>query len=401
LVATSVDFDPFRTEDLADPYPLYAELRRTSPVAFNERLNGWLVVRYADVKAVLRDTEVFSSRIRAARSADNPQARELAPHHIAQVMSTSDRPRHTALRALAAADFKRTEVERLRPRVERMYDALADRALAKPEIDLIGEIASPLPKQLIVSMLGLAPIELEALQRWTDDAVSPITSFTSAPDAARIERSYHEFLGYARDSVDAHPGGGLLDALIAGRESGVIDDDELISHLLLLLIAGNETSTALLGSVTLTLLAHPEALAELLADASLLPTAMEELLRWDGTVNHYSVRIALEDTTLAGAEIRAGDRVLPCFAAANRDESVFADADRFDLRRSPNPHLAFGSHVHACLGTSLAKLELEVFLERVLPRLRDMRLAVPAEQLSFRPSFRVRSLERLPLVGSW
>jgi len=400
-VATSVDFDPFRTEDLANPYPLYAELRRTAPVAFNERLDGWLVLRYADVKTVLRNTEVFSSRIRSARSTENPNARELAPHHIAPVMSTTDRPRHTALRALAATDFKRVEVERLRPRIERMYDGLLERALIKPEIDLIAEIASPLPKQLIVSMLGLAPLEHDTLQRWTDDAVSPITSFTSAPDAQRIERSFHEFLGYARECVETHPGGGLLDALLAGRESGVIDDDELIAHLLLLMIAGNETSTALLGFATLTLLDHPESLCDLAAEPSLIPTAMEELLRWDGTVNQYTVRVALEDVTLGGAAVRRGDRVLPCFASANRDEDVFPDPDRFDIRRSPNAHLAFGTHVHACLGTSLAKLELEVFLERVLPRLRGIRLAVPRDELTFRPSFRVRSLERLPLVGDW
>ena len=400
-MATAVDFDPFRTEDLANPYPLYAELRRTAPVAFNERLDGWLVLRYADVKTVLRNTEVFSSRIRSARSTENPNARELAPHHIAPVMSTTDRPRHTALRALAATDFKRVEVERLRPRIERMYDGLLERALIKPEIDLIAEIASPLPKQLIVSMLGLAPLEHGTLQRWTDDAVSPITSFTSAPDAQRIERSFHEFLGYARECVETHPGGGLLDALLAGRESGVIDDDELIAHLLLLMIAGNETSTALLGFATLTLLDHPESLCDLAAEPSLIPTAMEELLRWDGTVNQYTVRVALEDVTLGGAAVRRGDRVLPCFASANRDEDVFPDSDRFDIRRSPNAHLAFGTHVHACLGTSLAKLELEVFLERVLPRLRGMRLAVPRDELTFRPSFRVRSLERLPLVGDW
>jgi cytochrome P450 len=401
-VSTPVAFDPFRVDHIADPYPFYAELRRSQPVSWNERLNGWLIARYDDVRLVLKDAETYVNRLQWP---DDGRVREMAPWHSTEAVNRSDRPRHTEMRSLITEPFKRNAIEAHRHHVEEVVDELVDAALQTDVVDIVRDIASPLPKQMIIEMLGLPPIDHDQFQQWTDDSLVFVTPETGEAEAARIAQSNQEFIAYARRAVDEYSASGssagLMASLVDGRDRGILDDDQLASYVLLMLVGGNETTTGVISFSVLSFLRNPDQLELLLERPDLIPGAVEECLRWDGSVTQYSVRAASRRVELHGQTIEYGDLVLPLLPSANRDSDHFEDADRFDITRRPNDHLSFSTFIHSCIGAPLTRLELAVFLERALPRLRGIELAIPEDQLSYRASPRARGLHALPVKGSW
>lgn len=396
-----MDFDPYRADVLVNPYPYYHEMRRDCPVMWSARLGGWMVARYDDVKTVIRDPGLFSS---AYGPSNSEELKEIAPQHVTQVLQRADPPRHRELRRLAAQPFTPAAIAQLRLRVEVLIDELLDAALGEPVVDIVRDFASPLPKRIVLEMLGLPHVDADRLQRWTDDALSPVTSYSTPEEAAQRAQSHDDFLAYARDAIEAYrrdgSAEGLMAAFIAGHEAGILDNDELTAYVLFLLVAGIETTTGLISFMVLTLLENPDQLRLLRERPELAASTVEETLRYE-TVVQYLVRVATEPTTLCGVQIAAGQMVIPLLGSANRDEDRFPDGESFDIRRTPNDHLAFGDFIHICLGAPLARLEAVVFLERVLPRLSDITLAICRDELQYRPSFRARSLASLPVSGSW
>ncbi|GHH87121.1 cytochrome P450 [Streptomyces sulfonofaciens] len=374
---------PFEHPGSLDMNPLYAELRERTPLARVRMPYGgeaWLVTRYEDIKRVLADHR-FSRA--ATLGKDVPRVLPTIP--TARSIVTADPPEHTRLRNLVSKAFTAERVERLRGRTQEIATELIDRMVEQgPPVDLVQAFSMPLPVTVFSALLGVPLEDRDRFNHWVD-AIRTIGSLT--PDEVELAR--RELDAYLAGMVAqrrAQPTDDILGALVAARDDqDRLSEEELIIFGVTLLIAGSDTTVNQIGNFVYTLLTQPEALSLLREDRSLLPGALDELLRITpmGTTAGVA-RIATEDVELAGGVVRAGEAVFVRIASGNRDRTVFDDPDTFDMTRDPNPHIAFGFGVHYCTGAQLARMELEVALGSLLDRLPGLRLAVRPEDVTFK-----------------
>lgn len=390
---------------LADPYPLYHRLRAEDPVHWDEEMGYWVVTRYADVVAALRDSRLSAAR--TAPSVDDwppPELHEaLGPvvRAIMRQMLFLDPPDHTRLRGLVNKAFTPRTVGMMRAHIQHIVDGLLDRMqeAGRTEMEVIAELAYPLPAIVIAEMLGVPPEDRDQFLLWSNDFGLILDDTTTDEDAMRAMHDVAAFIAYFRRIVaerrDA-PRDDVLGALIAAEEAGDrLSADELLGNCILLLAAGHGTTTHLIGNGLLALLRHPDQLEMLRADPALGPSAVTELLRYDAPVQSTG-RLVTQEMELGRKTLRAGQRVTVRLAAANRDPAQFPDPDRLDLTRRDTKHLAFGYGIHFCVGAPLARLEGEIAFNTILRRLPGLRLA--SDALTWDPGVVFRGLSSLPVA---
>jgi cytochrome P450 PksS len=389
----------------ANPYPLYARLRRTSPVCTLTRPffgTAWVITRYEDVVNALKDPRLMNNRRNAIGGKDgltDPWWMPKLLKALDQHMLGNDDPAHRRLRNLVHQAFTPKRVEDMKAAVERITGELLARAEAKSGTDLIAELALPLPLTIISEMLGVPEADRMRFHRSINrllnqgDATA-LKLMAQIPRAISMVKFFRRLIQLRRDQ----PGEDLLSALVAAEEQGDhLSEDELIAMVFLLLLAGHETTVNLIGNGTLALLENPEQLQLLRDRPELIDTAIEELLRFTNPVEQPFPRFAREEIHLHGHVIPRGGLVIPLLSSANRDENAFPNADTLDLTRDPNRHVAFGYGGHYCLGAPLARLEARIAFLALVQRYPKLRLAVPPEQLKWRNSPSLRGLTALPV----
>jgi cytochrome P450 len=387
-------------EVLANPYPLYHRLRTEDPVHWDVFLHAWVVTRYSDVVTVF---ERFSAdRTPTPQQMDAMGMAALSP--IAQVMVRQmlflDPPAHTRVRSLAARAFTPRRVERLRAHIAEIVDSLLDNVAAKGEMDVIADLAYPLPAIVTAEMLGIPPADRDQLKAWSEDFAEVLGNFQHNPDRiSGLLRSLDHMTAYFRAAVRAdrdHPTEGLIHALASVEVEGDrLSEDEVIANTIVTMVGGQETTTNLIGNGVLTLLRHPDQVERLRREPSLTQPAVEEMLRYESPSQH-TARLAPEDMQLGGREIRKRQAVIAVMGAANRDPARFPDPDTFDISRSDNRHVAFGWASHFCFGAPLARIEGQIAFEALLRRFPDLRLR--PGPLVWRPNMGLRGLSTLPVI---
>lgn len=350
-----------------NPYPMYQMMRGTRPVFFMESLQTWSVFRYDDVHTVLSDHVRFSSQWQSPPSNTSPSAQNRAR----STLITTDPPRHTQLRSLVNRAFTPRAVEDLGPRIAAIADELLDKVMADGRFDLVRDFSYPLPVIVIAELLGIKTEDRDRFKEWSDEVVASADQFVGGANS-RSETVHREMDQYFREIIAqrrAQPGSDLISSLLLAEVDGAhLDEVEILSLCRLLLVAGNETTTNLIGNAVLALLEHPEQLIQLRQNPELLPLAIEEALRYQSPVQAM-FRITTQDVTLSGVTIPARSRVIAWIGSANRDDEKFPEAQAFDIARNPNPHIAFGHGIHFCLGAPLARLEAKIALSTLLRRL--------------------------------
>jgi cytochrome P450 len=383
---------------LADPHRALAALRESAPVHRVDMRMGlpvWMVTRYDDVLAALSDPRLSNDPHHASAL-----TAVLRGDFLSRSMIGTDPPEHTRLRRLVSKAFTARRVEGLRPRVQEIAGALLDRITPRGSADLVAEFALPLPVTVIGELLGVPEADRDRFRVWTDEMLD--RPFDLGSDMARVTAAREQMHGYLADLVAdkrAHPADDLLTDLVETTDEGErLDAQELLAMAFLLLIAGYVTTVSLIGNGTLALLRHPDELDRLRADPSLVPQAIEELLRFDGPVSPGLTRYAVEDLEIGGVRIPRGDMVLLAIAAADRDPHRFPAPDRLDVGVADPGHLAFGHGVHYCLGAPLARLEGQVAFAALLARLPDLTLATEEDQLRWTGGGVLRGLRELPVT---
>jgi len=392
----SIEFNPMDPEFIEDPYPTYHLLRSEDPVHHNP-LGFWVLTRYDDVVAALRDPRLVKEPIAAFVA-----ARTGAPAPAGGLsMLDRDPPDHTRLRGLVNKAFTPRVVEKLRPDIQDIVDSLLAKAQDTHSMDLMEDFAFPIPVIVICQMLGVPVEDRERFKHWGFDIARGLDSIMLPPDSDVVRRSTQarqELAEYFRQLIAQRrrsPREDLLSALIAAEEAGdKLSETELLATCVLLLVAGHETTVNLIGNGTLALLRHPEQLRRLREDPTLIQTAIEELLRYDGPVQR-TARIPSEDVTFAGRTIPKGDMVLPFIGAADRDPAQFPEPDRLDLGRTDNRHIAFGWGIHFCIGAPLARVEGQIAISSLVQKLPKLALAI--EKPEHRLSLTLRGLKTLPV----
>lgn len=386
----------------ADPYPLYRRILAEAPVAEGPR-GVHTFARYADCAALLRDPRASSDDRNGAAYRALAAAGELGDDVRArldgQPFLFRDPPEHTRLRRLVSSAFTPRVVADLEPRVAALVDELLDPASARGELDVVADLARPLPVAVICDLLGVPRADAVRFRSWSaalGRTLDPVFAL-SPEERAGQDAALAGLTGYLADLADRRrdrPGDDLLSALVAVEERGEhLTRAETVATALLLLVAGHETTVSLIANGALALLRAPAVLADLRADPGLAPAVVEEVLRHDPPV-HYRTRVALEDLPVGGVTVPAGERIVVLIGAAHRDPARFADPDRFDPGRPDNRHLAFGAGIHFCLGAPLARLEGRLALQALAARLVDPR---PAGDLAYGPGAALRGLEALPV----
>jgi cholest-4-en-3-one 26-monooxygenase len=393
------DIDLFNPENFvaAVPHEAFRTLRRHAPVFWHKEANGpgfWAVTKYHDVVAVSRDPRTFSSAKQGVFTFD-PLPADLERMQL--MMLNMDPPKHTKLRALVNKGFTPRMVARLEPRLRAITNDIIDNVASKGHCDFVAEIAAELPLQAIAELMGIPLADRHMVFNWSNRLIGfDDPEFQASWDDARLAAA--EMYMYANQLAAERrdrPGEDLVSVLMNAEVEGErLTELEFDLFFLLLAVAGNETTRNLISGGMLALLEHPEQHARLLANPYMVPTAVEEMLRWVSAVIEFR-RTATRDTALRGQKIRAGDKVIIYYISANRDEDVFAEPDRFDVGRVPNDHLAFGIGEHFCLGSSLARLEIRVMFEELLRRLPEIQLAGPVDRLR---SSLINGIKRMPVV---
>lgn len=378
--------------ELVNPYPFFSEMRQHHPIAFDAQTATWSVYRHADVTSALTDHDSFAS----ARTGAAPDA---SARRFASLVAF-DPPRHTQLRKLVSRAFTSSAVARLEGRIHQIVDELLDAVAGTGRTELVADLASPLPTTVIAELLGIPAADRGAFRRWSDavGVAANVTVFDPVNGPRRLVEAYAPMEDYLRQVIDERrrrPADDLITALIAARIDGeALDELDLVAFCVILLVAGNLTTTHLIGNAILGLLHHPAERARLLAHPAGTADAVEELLRYDSPVIAVG-RWVRRDRELAGHPLREGQRILFWLGAANRDPAVFSDPDRLDLARKPGS-VAFGYGAHYCLGAPLARLEARIALPAILRRLPELRLEDGAT-LEAVPGYFLHGLVSLPL----
>jgi len=374
-----------------DPYPLYDRLRAAGPVLHDPRSDAWMLLDYDGVKRALNDHDAFSS---SAATAGRP-----APDWFI----FADPPRHTRMRGLLSRAFTPRTVAELEPRVRWLSRALLDRSLERGEMDLATDFAIPLPTLVIAEMLGIPVADRPRFRHWSDVILNLSHTLPGGEAAERASREYrgvagemHDYVARLVDDRRYAPADDLLTRLVEARVEGqALTTMEILGFVQLLLIAGQETTTNLLNNTVLCFIHHPDQLARVRAMPELLPSAIEEVLRYRSPVQ-WMFRFTRREVEVDGQVIPAGKMVLPVIGAANHDPQRFDAPGRFDVARDPNPHVAFGHGIHFCIGAPLARLEARIALTDLLERLTDIELASD-EPWQPREALHVHGPARLPI----
>jgi cytochrome P450 len=394
--APSVFFTP---QLLANPYPLYHRLRSTDPVCWDEGSRAWIITRYDDVAGGLRNAQLSSARVEQMRSQQGrPELNELFDG-MANSMINNDPPTHTRLRGLVSKAFTPRMVDSMTGHIQQLVDRLLDAVQGRGRMEVLRDLAIPLPVTVIAEMLGVPPADLEKFKKWSDELTAVTSGMPTFQEMQTSMRARRELVDYFRTIANqrrARPENDLLSALVQAEEAGDrLNEAELFSTAVLLLSAGNETTTNLIGNGLKALLENPDQLRKLQGDPSLVDSAVEELLRYDGPVQ-FTTRIAHQELALRGKTLRQGDRVFLVLGAANLDPERFPEPDRLDVARTDNHHVAFGAGPHFCLGAPLARLEARIAFAALLKRCPRLRL--DGASLKYRNNFNLRGLEALPVV---
>jgi cytochrome P450 len=360
-----MDYNPFAPEVKANPYPYYAELRLEQPV-YKLEMGAYAVSRYDDVVYTLMHPELFSS---TGMGTTQIRGRET------RMMIATDPPDHTRLRNLVNRSFTPKMIADLEPRIRQLTEELIAAVAPRGEMELIADLAMPLPVTIIAEILGVDPARKEDFKRWSDQVLTD-DSQLPPEEAAAHAKDMDDFQSYFEHAVEerrGRPRGDLISALVqAHEEQQALDADEVLAFVALLLIAGNETTTNLLGNAMIALTDNPDQLAKVVADPSLVPNLVEEALRYEAPVQ-FLFRLAMQEVELAGTVIPQGAPVLPLYGSANRDDRRFPNGEDFDVTRDASGHVAFGHGIHFCLGAPLARLEARIALEALLTRLPELR----------------------------
>ena len=385
---SSIDYRPEDPAMLANPYPLFAQMRAEDPVHWSPRLKSWILTRYDDIKRVCLEPERMSSdRLRPFfASIPSDEARKIGDimRYLSLWMVFKDAPEHTRLRRLTSKVFDNKSMQAMRPQVELITAWLLAEIGDKTEFDFVADFAGPLPCLVIMAMLGVPKADLARVKRMSDEMALFIgSSRTSAEKYDTAEAATHEMAEYFRRHIAqrrACPGDDLLSELVHLVDNGDrLSEDELIATFILLLFAGHETTTNHLANGLLSLAQFPGEAAKLRASPDIAAAAVEELLRFEGP-SGAQVRVVSRSHELRGKNLKEGDRVFVMLNAANRDPQAFPDPDRLDLNRDGVPHLAFGFGMHICLGFPLARLEGQVAFPALLGRFRSIETVGPAPE---------------------
>jgi cytochrome P450 len=400
-------YDLYSERYRAESYETFARMREDDPVfcqvGFDGKTMLWFVTRYDDALAVLLDDERFVRDPALALEPDELSALVGGmPKGVAFVethMLTKDGDDHRRLRKLVTKAFTPRMVEQLRPHIQEIADELIDAVEAKGRMNVVDDFAFPLPITVIAELLGIPVEDRDRFRFWSNGIMTPAFE---PQDVTRFEVLIREFVAYLRELFErrrATPGPDLISALLRVEEDGdTLSQEELYSMVVLLIIAGHETTVTLIGNAMLALLQQPDQRAVLERDPERMTHAVEEFLRYDGPVERALNRWAATDVELGGQTIRRGEAVIVLLNSANRDPSRFDDADRLDVERADVKHLAFGRGSHYCLGAPLARLEAEVALNTLLRRLPGLRLDMEVEELRWRPVPLFRSLASLSVA---
>ncbi|MEE8557330.1 MAG: cytochrome P450 [Myxococcota bacterium] len=397
-------YDPFSEEFQCDPYPTYRRLRELDPVHHRKigEEHVWILTLYEDCATVLRDSRSSAEKFprplleQIAASPESPLG--IVARATLGMMLVKDPPDHTRLRTLVNKAFTPRRIEALRGRLQEIVDELLEAVRPRGRMDLISEIAAPLPLVAIAELLGLPPEDRQKLKIWSDRFVTFIDGTIRESGLDEAAAAVQELREYLRDFVDdrrARPREDLLSGLVTAHEGGDrLSEDELYATITLLLAAGHETTTNLIGNGLLALLRHPDQLEKLRANPDLIRTAVEELLRFDSPVQVTS-RVPTEELIIRGRTIPRGQEINAALGSANRDPAKFVDPDELDISRRENQHLSLGLGIHFCLGASLARLEAQLVIGTVVQRM--PRLSLETDKLDWRPGIVLRGLRALPV----
>jgi cytochrome P450 len=406
-MATAERYDLYSHDFRLATHETYARMREESPVHLQPGLDGetpiWFVTRYDDVVALLTDNERFVLDPTLALTPDEPAARAadgfVPDERVNENLLSKDGDDHRRLRRLVTKAFTPRMVEALRPRIQEIADELIDRVAAQGQMELVDDFAFPLPITVIAELLGIPVADQARFREWSNTFVLPPVTPELQEQTRRHTQEFVEYLDDLFAKRRAEPADDLVTALVRAEDEGdTLSENELYSMVVLLIVAGHETTVSLITNAVHTLLTHPEQLAALRAEPSLLPSAVEELLRFESPVERTITRWVAADVELGGRTLRRGELVIAVVGSANRDRAQFPDADELVLERSDNRHVGFGRGPHYCLGAPLARLETEIALETLLRRLPNLRLAIAENDLYWRPIPIFRSLAELPLA---
>ena len=387
-------------EVLANPYPLYRRLRTESPVHWDPYLHAWVVTRYEDVITVLH--HFSANRTPTPEQFAAMDLAELAP--IAQMLTKQmlflDAPAHTRLRSLASMAFSPARVEALRAHIRTILDSLLEPLLEAGRMDVINDLAAPLPAIVTAEMLGVPTSDCDQLKAWSADFAEVLGNFQHNPDrASRTLKCVAEMTEYFRAAIQRmknEPRDGLIKSFMTAEIDGDrLSEDEIIANCIVTMVGGQETTTNLIGNGVLSLIRYPDQMQRLRDDLGLVPSAVEELLRYESPSQH-TARICPQDTQLGGKLIKKGQAVIAVMGAGNRDPERFADPDRLDLSRTDNRHLAFGWASHFCFGAALARIESQLVFEAMARQMDELKLA--PGPLVWRENLGLRGLTALPIT---
>jgi cytochrome P450 len=386
---------------LANPYPLYRRLREEDPVHWDPYLHAWVVTRYEDVQTVL-------IRYRAARTPDPARLAELGMDQLGPIaalmvrqMLFLDQPDHGRVRKLAAHAFTPRRVEILRTHIRDIAERLVDDLAGEPSFDVMSALANPLPAIVTAEMLGVPTADHELLKEWSQDFAEMLGNFQHNPGRiSKVLASVEAMVAYFQDAVRREasvPTEGLINALVTAEVDGDrFTEEEVIANVIVTMVGGQETTTNLIGNGLLTLLREPGQLERLRSDPGLMPTAIEELLRYESP-SQQTARLAPAGAELSGQAIEEGTAVIAVMGAGNRDPERFPEPDRLDLGREDNRHLAFGWASHFCFGAPLARIEGHIALETLLDRFPRLSIE-PDQEITWRPNLGLRGLTALNIV---
>lgn len=389
----------YKPEVLADPYPLYHRLQREDPVHWDPFLHAWVVTRYTDVVVVLQNFSANCAPLPERLEQMGLQHMDAIARTMVQQMLFMDPPTHTRLRALCSVAFTPHRVEALRAHIQEIVDTLLESHLDAGEIELMADFANRLPAIVSAEMLGVPSSDHERLKSWSADFAEILGNFQHNPGCTkRMLHTLNEMGSYFRQKIREqreHQSNGLIHALLTAELDGQrLSEDSIVANCILLLVGAQETTPNLIGNGMLSLLRNPDQFEKLRSDLSLMPLAIEEMLRYEAPSQH-TTRLAPYDMELRGKRIRKGESVIAVMGAANRDPERYRDPDRFDITRRDNKHLAFGAGTHFCFGAPLGRMEGTIAFNTILRRANELHLQ--PGPLVWRENLGLRGLSALPL----